>query len=123
MEAHPEDFVAWFSEGFPGIVPQLLSAAEAKRQFIAHQKIPLKSVKINKFGYQDRVVLLGDSSHAMAPFHAMGMIAGLEDVRVFFEQFRDPAAAQSKADDNTNEPADGLPSPFVAPGTVTAYST
>ncbi|KAG8156406.1 hypothetical protein KVR01_013747 [Diaporthe batatas] len=124
MEAHPDEFPAWFSNEFPGIVPQLLSAEEVKRQFVAHQKIPLKSVKINKFGYGDKVLLLGDSSHAMTPFHAMGMITGLEDVRVFFEQFRDPAAAKMQRyyGGVSKGAADGSPGPFSPPGTVAAYT-
>lgn len=123
MEAHPDEFPAWFSNEFPGIVPQLLSAEEAKRQFVAHQKIPLKSVKINKFGLGDEVLLLGDSSHAMTPFHAMGMITGLEDVRIFFEQFRDPAVAKLQGRGNASKgAADGTPGPFSPPGTVAAYS-
>ncbi|KAI0444147.1 kynurenine 3-monooxygenase [Xylaria telfairii] len=109
-EAHPEEFVEFFNQQFPGIVPQLISAEEATAQFVAHQKIPLRSIKLNKFGYKDEVLLLGDSAHAMTPFHAMGMIIGLEDVRIFFERFRDRAGATTNA------------SEFCSEGTVAAYT-
>ena len=91
LEQHPEKFEAFFSTRFPGIIPDLLSAESATEQFQHHQKISLKSVKCGNFGYKDAGVLLGDASHTMTPFHAMGMITGLEDVRVFFEEFIDPA--------------------------------
>ncbi|EFQ92165.1 hypothetical protein PTT_10811 [Pyrenophora teres f. teres 0-1] len=116
-EANPDEFADFFDEKFPGIVGPLLSKEEITRQFVKNLKIPLKSVKCGKLGYKDNAVLLGDSSHAMTPFHAMGMITGLEDVRIFFQDFRDPrvAAAQSLA-----EAAETLP--FCIPGTVQAYS-
>jgi kynurenine 3-monooxygenase len=111
-EANPKEFPDYFDETFPGIVGPLLSREEIERQFVANVKIPLKSVKCGKLGYKDNAVLLGDSSHAMTPFHAMGMITGLEDVRIFFENFRDPlVAAQPAAAAN-----------FCAPGTIQAYS-
>ncbi|KAH8716370.1 Kynurenine 3-monooxygenase [Beauveria bassiana] len=109
-EAHPDEFAAFFDNEFPGIIPRILSAEAVTEQFLAHQKIPLKSVKCGQLGYKDCVVLLGDSSHSMTPFHAMGMMTGLEDVRIFFREFRDRAGL-------------GDPSkPFCTSGTVEAYS-
>ena len=42
-----------------------------------------------KLGYEDSGVLLGDAAPTMVvlPFHAMGVVTGLEDVRIFFEDF------------------------------------
>ncbi|KAI8635440.1 kynurenine 3-monooxygenase [Xylariaceae sp. FL1651] len=116
-ESHPAGFADFFKQQFPGIVPQLLSADEVTRQFLSHQKIPLKSVKLNRFGYRDEVLLLGDSSHTMTPFHAMGMITGLEDVRIFSEEFR---GAQVPAGVGEDDQA-GL-RPFCPPGAVEAYT-
>lgn len=120
FEAHPETFSDFFAKEFAGIVPELLSAEEVTRQFLAHQKIPLKSIKCGKLGYKDNAVLLGDSCHTMTPFHAMGMITGLEDVRVFFEKFRDPAVAALPEEIDSNGVA--KEKPFCAPGTVQAYT-
>ncbi|KAH8197037.1 hypothetical protein TruAng_008788 [Truncatella angustata] len=50
----------------------------------------------------------------MTPFHAMGMITGLEDVRVFFRQFRDEAAARVAN-------GKGLP-PIYPTGTIADYT-
>jgi kynurenine 3-monooxygenase len=116
-ESHPEEFAGFFAREFPDIVPGLLSPDEVTAQFVAHQKIPLKSVKLNKFGYRDDVLLLGDSSHTMTPFHAMGMITGLEDVRIFFEEFRDPVDVRNNGSDSEGT------APFCPEGTVAAYTT
>ena len=113
LEKHPENFAAFFSRKFPGIIPDLLSPESATEQFRHHQKISLKSIKCGKFGYGDAGVLLGDSSHTMTPFHAMGMITGLEDVRVFFEDFIDPAHREL---DGATETA------FCPPGVVQKYT-
>ena len=118
FEEHPYEFAAWFKKEFAGIVPDLLSEQELTKQFIAHQKIPLKSIKLSKLGYKDNAVLLGDSSHTMTPFHAMGMITGLEDVRVFFQKFRDPAVAELEYRPGSEKK---LP-PFCPTGTVAAYT-
>ena len=37
------------------------------------------------WNYQDKIVLMGDSAHAIVPFYGQGMNAGLEDVLVFKE--------------------------------------
>jgi kynurenine 3-monooxygenase len=117
-EEHPYEFAEWFKKEFAGIVPDLLSEQELTNQFIAHQKIPLKSIKLSKLGYKDNAVLLGDSSHTMTPFHAMGMITGLEDVRIFFQKFRDPAVAQLASQPNGEKT---LP-PFCPKGTIAGYT-
>ncbi|KAG9378270.1 Kynurenine 3-monooxygenase [Pyrenophora tritici-repentis] len=115
-EAHPEEFADFFDQKFPGIVGPLLSKEDITSQFVKNLKIPLKSVKTGKLGYKDNAVLLGDSSHTMTPFHAMGMITGLEDVRIFFQDFRDPRVAAAQSSGSTE------PLPFCVPGTVQAYS-
>ena len=91
FEQQPERVASWFRSRYPGIVPDLMSAKDVTEQFIHHHHISLGSVKCGTFGYKDSAVLLGDAAHQMTPFHAMGMITGLEDVRIFFEEFLDPA--------------------------------
>ena len=91
LEQHVQKVEAFFRTRHPGIVPTLLSARSATTQFLYNKHIPLMSIKCGNLGYEDSGVLLGDAAHTMVPFHAMGMITGLEDVRVFFEEFIDPA--------------------------------
>ena len=106
---------AFFRTRHPGIVPALLSAESATKQFLNNDHIPLMSIKCGKFGYEDSGVLLGDAAHTMVPFHAMGMITGLEDVRVFFEEFIDPAHRSLPHDEH-------LERPFCPTGVIQRYS-
>ena len=46
---------------------------------------------MRKGRFEDTEIQPEDSSHTIIPFHALGMITGLENVRVFFEEFMDPA--------------------------------
>ena len=117
LENEPGKLGSWFRSRYPGIIPDLLSAEEVTCQFLNHQHISLKSVKCGDFGYNDTAVLLGDSSHSMTPFHAMGMISGLEDVRVFFEDFLDPALAAWGS-----HGGDRKMQAFCPPGVVSRYT-
>lgn len=91
LEKDPEKEEAFFRTKHPGIVPALLSAKSATKQFLNNKHIPPMSIKCGKLGYEDSGVILGHAAHTMIPFHAMGMISGLEDVRIFFEEFIVPA--------------------------------
>lgn len=93
----------------------MIPAKSAIEQFVKNQHISLKSIKCGKFGYGDSAVLLGDASHTMTPFHAMGMITGLEDVRIFFEDFLDPAHRELRESGKV----DRL---FCPPGVVQQYT-
>ena len=115
LEQHPRKAEALFRTRHPGIVPALLSAKSATKQFLNNKHIPLMSIKCGKFGYEDSGVLLGDAAHTMVPFHAMGMITGLEDVRVFFEEFIDPAHRSLQHDGQ-------LERPFCPTGVIQKYS-
>lgn len=56
----------------------------------------------------------------MTPFHAMGMITGLQDVRVFFESFRDPAV--EALPDEFDRAGIKKEKPFSPHGTVQGYT-
>lgn len=51
----------------------------------------------------------------MTPFHAMGMITGLEDVRIFFEDFFDPARRELQENGKVDQP-------FCPSGVVQRYT-
>ncbi|KAL8723980.1 MAG: hypothetical protein Q9181_007042 [Wetmoreana brouardii] len=98
LAQHPEELEAYFSRQFSGVVPNLMSAEVAKEQFLHREHLSLVSIRCGRFGFGDSCVLLGDSSHTMVPFYGMGMNTGLEDVRIFFEEFIDPAHREASYD-------------------------
>ena len=77
--------VEYFDKKFPGVVPDLITEDELRKQYTSNQHLPLISIKCTPYHYGGSGVIVGDSAHAMVPFYGQGMNAGLEDVRVLFE--------------------------------------
>jgi kynurenine 3-monooxygenase len=77
--------VEYFDEKFPGVVPDLITGDELRKQFREHDHLPLISIKCSPYHYGSTGVIIGDAAHAMVPFYGQGMNAGLEDVRVLFD--------------------------------------
>lgn len=77
--------VQYFDHKFPGVVPDLISEEELRKQYRTNQHLPLISVKCTPYHFADSGVIVGDAAHAMVPFYGQGMNAGLEDVRVLFD--------------------------------------
>jgi len=85
LDAHPDAVVKYFNTKFPGVVPNLITETELKKQYSENQHLPLISVKCSPYHFGSSGVIVGDAAHAMVPFYGQGMNAGLEDVRVLFE--------------------------------------
>jgi kynurenine 3-monooxygenase len=77
--------VEYFNEKFPGVVPDLITQDDLRKQFKEHDHLPLISIKCSPYHYESAGVIVGDAAHAMVPFYGQGMNAGLEDVRVLFD--------------------------------------
>ena len=77
--------VEYFDEKYPGVVPELITEDELRKQYTTNEHLPLISIKCTPYHYGDSGVILGDAAHAMVPFYGQGMNAGLEDVRVLFD--------------------------------------
>jgi kynurenine 3-monooxygenase len=56
-----------------------------KEEFINNPTGPLGTIKCSPWSYQDKTLLIGDSSHAIVPFYGQGMNASFEDVFVLDE--------------------------------------
>ena len=82
----------FFAEHFPGLsdlIPDL------ENDFFKNPTGPLGTVKCFPWIYEDSVCLMGDSAHAIVPFHGQGMNCGFEDCGEFvtlldkFESWQD----------------------------------
>ncbi|MFZ3561261.1 FAD-dependent oxidoreductase [Streptomyces sp. BH055] len=54
-------------------------------QLARQRAATITTVRCDRFKWQDRMALLGDACHAMAPFMGQGMNCGFEDVRMLME--------------------------------------
>lgn len=70
-----------FTTHFPDAL-ELIGREMLLKDFFANPASPLVTVKMNKYNYGERMVLLGDAIHAMVPFYGQGMNAGFEDCEV-----------------------------------------
>ncbi len=77
-----EKITEFFEKEFPdalALIPNI------KEEFINNPTGPLGTVKCSPWSYQDKTLLIGDSSHAIVPFYGQGMNASFEDVFVLDE--------------------------------------
>ncbi|KAE9550629.1 hypothetical protein FO519_006172 [Halicephalobus sp. NKZ332] len=76
--------VKFFKENFPDAY-ELLGEGHIAETF---QRVPpqaLVSIKCDPHAFDGKVLLMGDSAHAMVPFYGQGMNAGFEDCLIFSE--------------------------------------
>ncbi|WP_051605717.1 NAD(P)/FAD-dependent oxidoreductase [Polaribacter sp. Hel_I_88] len=77
-----EKITEFFEKEFPdalALIPNILE------EFTNNPTGPLGTIKCSPWYYQDKTLLMGDSSHAIVPFYGQGMNASFEDVVVFDE--------------------------------------
>jgi kynurenine 3-monooxygenase len=98
LDADPAALVPFFQENFPGVVPDLISEADIKKQYNDNPHLPLISIKCKPYHYNSSAVILGDAAHAMVPFYGQGMNAGLEDVRVLYDHLDKYISSSSQKD-------------------------
>lgn len=74
-----EKITEFFEKEFPdalALIPNILE------EFTNNPTGPLGTVKCSPWYYQNKTLLIGDSSHAIVPFYGQGMNASFEDVFV-----------------------------------------
>jgi len=77
-----EKVSTFFNKTFPDAVPMMPTLLE---DYFENPTSSLVMVRCNPWNIEDKVLLLGDSSHATVPFYGQGMNSGFEDCTVFDE--------------------------------------
>lgn len=79
-----EKVLDFFNKTFPDAMPHLPTLVE---DFFSNPTSTLVTIHCSPWNYEDKVMLLGDASHAVVPFYGQGLNAGLEDCTVFFDMY------------------------------------
>lgn len=69
----------FFQENYPDVLEHMPKLVE---EYDANPVGILGTIRCNPWYYSDKVLLLGDASHAIVPFYGQGMNAAFEDCRV-----------------------------------------
>jgi kynurenine 3-monooxygenase len=75
-----EQLISFFKRNFPKAYGRMPTLVE---DYFTNDTASIFSVRCSPWHYKDKVAILGDASHAIVPFFAMGMNAGFEDCTVF----------------------------------------
>lgn len=79
-----EDVASFFKSIFPdavAIMPTLID------DYFTNPTSSLVTVRCSPWNYKDKIILMGDASHAIVPFYGQGMNSGFEDCSVFNDIF------------------------------------
>ncbi|NNE54795.1 MAG: FAD-dependent monooxygenase, partial [Flavobacteriales bacterium] len=79
-----QDVRDFFHATFPDAVPLMPTLVE---NYFENPTSSLVMIKCMPWHYEDKVCLMGDSSHAIVPFYGQGMNSGFEDCTVFEQVF------------------------------------
>jgi kynurenine 3-monooxygenase len=78
------DLLEFFNRVFPDVPPLMPNLAE---DYFSNPTSSLVIVRCEPWNHEDKVMLMGDSAHAIVPFYGQGMNCGFEDCSVFNEFF------------------------------------
>lgn len=76
-----EKVVAFFEKTFPDALKHLPNLA---KDFFQNPTSTLVTIRCSPWNYEDKVLIIGDASHAVVPFYGQGLNAGMEDCTIFF---------------------------------------
>src|SRR5690554_3686171 len=73
-----EKVVAFFEKTFPDALANMPTLT---KDFFENPTSTLVTIRCNPWNFDNKVLLLGDASHAVVPFYGQGLNAGMEDCR------------------------------------------
>ncbi len=80
------DVLAFFGRYFPNSIPLMPTLAT---DFFANPTSSLITLQCSPWQWQGRMLLLGDSAHAIVPFYGQGMNAGFEDCTILDSMYEE----------------------------------
>lgn len=98
----------FFEEKFPDAVPLMPTLLE---DFKTNPTSSLVTIRCEPWHYDERVLLMGDASHAIVPFYGQGMNAGFEDCTLLdraLEAAGDTGSAFREFAEGRKEDADAI---------------
>jgi kynurenine 3-monooxygenase len=81
-----QEIYQFFNEVFPDTVQLIPDLVE---NFKSNPTSHLVMIKCEPWNYEDKVLLLGDASHAIVPFYGQGMNSGFEDCSILNDMLQD----------------------------------
>lgn len=79
-----KEVVHFFQEVFPDALEMM---PKIGHEYFENPTSSLVTIKCSPWNFQDKILLMGDSSHAIVPFYGQGMNSGFEDCSVFNKLF------------------------------------
>ena len=90
----PEDIRALFQKYFPDLLPMLPALVD---QWIGRPTGALLTTKTAPWRFEDWMVLVGDSAHAVYPFYGQGMNSAFEDCSALLSALKANATDRARA--------------------------
>jgi len=75
-----EQVSSFFSKIFPDAVELMPNLID---EYFANPTSSLVTIKCSPWNFEDKILMMGDASHAIVPFYGQGMNSGFEDCTVF----------------------------------------
>ncbi len=79
-----EEVLSFFKQKFPDSIELMPSLID---DYFSNPASSLVTIKCSPWNYEDKILMMGDASHAIVPFYGQGMNSGFEDCSVFDEIF------------------------------------
>ncbi len=79
-----EDMLSFFKDVFPDAIEHMPTL---ETDYFENPTSSLVTVRCSPWNHEDKLIMMGDASHAIVPFYGQGMNSGFEDCSVFNELF------------------------------------